>query len=237
MPKEQLQEHARRVAEHVTDTNARQAFFTLPCVVIDGTGIEIYKPGNHRQGKLLFCWFKKETQVRFQLVCTTLGYTLHMTELDIGHCSDDKATDRSNVAKSFDKFYSFAPDEKAEAARLASKRVGDGGTDLCKCIILGDQGYPDMIVWPGCDIMVTRSAEDAESWARAKDKPYVRVSSGVSSVRSVIERIFGRLAQDCPFITGPVFESQGPLVYKFIQIHTARYNRMIALGQNLFVAE
>lgn len=167
---------------------------------------------------------------------------MYISALDIGHLSDDRAMERSDVYESFSSFFNFVPADDARAvaaerARLEEKRSGDGGTSMCRMIMLADQGYPGVRPLSGTDILCTRTAEDADEWAKAKDKAYVRVSSKCSKVRSVIERIFGRLSNEAPFVTGPIYESQAPLAYNYTRIFMSLYNRRIDAGEALFAKD
>ena len=160
---------------------------------------------------------------------------MYMSKLDIGHKSDDKAVDDDDARRSFDEFYKLAPDAVTEAARLAKERVEPGGTAVIACI-LGDQAYVTMIPFAGADVACTRSCEEKNSgWERVKGNAYVRVSSGMSGARSIIERLFGRLRQDCKFVAGPMYKSQEVLAYNFAKVHLWRYNIKVMAGEDLFV--
>ena len=235
LPVKTLVTHTNAIADKVTDPIAREWLRNTPVHVIDGSGIEVKRPKDFLEAKVCHCWFKSEFHSRFFNVCSLKGFTEYVSELDRGHKSDDKATDDSKVRESHDAYYRFAPDADAEQRRLAQVRKGPGGTVGYLAIIMGDQAYVSIEPWGGCDILCTRSCEDHDGWAKTKNKAYVRVSSGVSKARSVVERIFGRLARDCPFVTGPIYYSQIELAHKFVKIYLSQYNRRILAGEDLFV--
>ena len=240
LPEATLLAHAAKVAGKTMDEVVEELFKTMPVFVIDGTGIELFKPGDAMAKKLMHCWFKGEHQGRFFTIVSLTGFTMYIQPVDIGHQADEKAVNNdSELRASFANYYGqrLAPDAEAEAARLADPRVGDGGTTTAKALILGDQGYVMMAPLPGCDLLITRTAEDVEEWKKASKKNYVRISSTVSKVRSVIERVFGRLAQDCPFVTGPIYESQVMLAHDYCTLFLSLYNRELVKGENLFAKD
>lgn len=53
LPTETLLLHGQAVAERVTDKRVADLLKALPCGVIDGTGIEVYKPGDYTRSKTL----------------------------------------------------------------------------------------------------------------------------------------------------------------------------------------
>lgn len=205
-------------------------YFNKYCYIVDGTGIKQYTSTRTDISKLQNCYFKHEQQVRFQAVCTTLGRLVYISALHIGHMSDEAALDASTYRSEFAEFYKLTEDP----GRHEGDRTGCGGTNA-KHILIGDQGYPK-IVAPACtDILCTRSAQDTDGWQKAKNRPAVIVVDGVSPVRTVIERIFGRMSLNSRFLRGPIFVSQEVLALKFVFIYGAVYNRGIDKGLDLFV--
>ena len=67
--------------------------------IIDGTAVNVFKPGDIRMNRFLYCHFKHSHQIRFQVVTTLSGHVVHLTKLHEGHLGDSEAMKKDKLEK------------------------------------------------------------------------------------------------------------------------------------------
>jgi len=73
-----------------SDADARSRYSHIVCVVADGSGTEVCRPMNTKRRQLCYCFWKKETQLRYYVVVSMTGQTLFVSPPYPGKIDDCK---------------------------------------------------------------------------------------------------------------------------------------------------
>lgn len=205
----------------------------VPVFIIDGTGVEVYKPVDSRINRLQYCWFKKEHQLRVQVVIDITGHTVYVGPTKQGHMSDNTA-----MAEDLD-----TPGRLGLVGEFTAhfaQKLGDEPyviDDIRNSlfVMLGDKGYGRFTPPPRTALVLTSSADGADDAGcryidKKKHGKCIFTSPIIAAYRSLIERVFGRLWNASVFLRGPVFSSQLGLVRNLMVIHLALFNRALSTG-------
>lgn len=211
-----------------------------PILIPDGSGIQVFNSEDFEQRKNNWCWFKYERQLRFFAVCTMRGHVVFFSDPHIGHMMDTTALMTKGFYQALEQSPFFGPEEN-KAARIVKEANGkpkeNKGTGAPN-ILLGDQGYTLTEPPPNFDVLLTRSVEGKEDWSLLRGYKHLLVSADVAAMRSVIERVFGRIQLLFPFVRGPMKETMARyFAHPFMKLMVCLSNERLARGENLYVDE
>ena len=102
--KKQMEEESRQI---LSDNEQLEFLAGKMVFIIDGTGINIYSPGDSRLRRFTWCWYKHKPQIRMQVVCTLSGSAVYVSPYTQGHIGDSEALeeDAKNEKNNFFLFF------------------------------------------------------------------------------------------------------------------------------------
>jgi hypothetical protein len=234
LPDDVWDEHMKQARKNQKKMQNATSFDGLRIYAVDGSSFSLHRTKSIPDQKAAWCWYKHDSQMRLQLVCSLDGFIGWISRTTIGHISDDAALDETGFAGVYNRYYGLVEDPE----RLTQARVAPGGTGVPR-VLLGDKAYVTATPMAMTDIWVTRSAEGTDEWNKVKGRPYVVTSGTVAGARSVVERIFGRVKQDSLFLAGRILNTRTSktLAKRSLWILCALYNRRYNAGKRLFLRE